>query len=117
MLFRSIGKKDIAVKRSIAKPSIARCRNPKDCMCFYHQAIRQGACPKKLDDMREQLAKAIAEHDTKEQDSIVDAVVNHTRINAPELGWTVGQFLDYDCAASFGLMAHIACFVVMSDLS
>ena len=29
------------------------CRNPGGCMCFYHQAIRQGASKEKLDSMRE----------------------------------------------------------------
>ncbi len=48
-------------------------------MCFFHQAIRQGANKEKLDSMREQLAKAIKEHDTKEYDTIVDAVVNHMK--------------------------------------
>ena len=75
--------------------TIGRCAaQPEDCMCFYHQAIRQGACPKKLEEMRAKMAKSIEKHNMKDYEEIVDSVVEYARTYTPELGWSLGSFQD-----------------------
>ncbi len=96
-------------RRQVAKERLrfdhlntGRCAaRPEDCMCFYHQAIRQGACPKKLDEMREKLTKSIEMHNMKDYEEIVDSVVDYAQTYTPELGRSLGRFQDKAEKAQF----------------
>ncbi len=68
-------------------------------MCFYHQAIRQGACPKRLEEMRAKLAKSIEKHNMKDYEEIVDSVAEYARTSTPELGRSLGSFQDKEAKA------------------